>query len=460
MPLLRLCPALLLLLGTTTASAQVFHLSEETAGRTILTAIDVTGEGSFEFQPPAGQTDTTTHPVKLAAAYRYAERRLPAAGREALAYRALRVYRQAASRITVGSEQTLPRLREERAQIFVTAAGRGVTAYSPEGPLTAKEVELLACPADSLLLPALLPSGPVAVGQDWTPPGWVAARMAGVDEAFAVKLRCRLMAVAQGEAQVDFDGTVEGAVSGTNSKTAIEGTLSYNLAGNYIASAKMTQTEQRNVGGALSPGMSLTLTAGLRRMPAPAASVIGDDAALAVPRVLPVAWRELEYVAPWGATLIYDRDWDLYRQDEQALVLRLLDRGRMVAQVNVSPVEPAAGGAPVSVEKFREEIRTSLGDRVTNLGAADVLETSPGLTIDRVSVEGKVAEGNRLWRYYLLTASDGRQAACTVTVEPENLDELGRRDQELVRGLRFSPADPSTPLRANRTGSASGERGQ
>ena len=439
MPVQRLCPALLLILATATASAQVFDLSEEAAGRTFLTAIDVTGEGTFEFQPPAGQTATTTHPVKLAAAYRFAERRLPAAGREARAYRALRVYRQAASRITVGERQTIPQLREERAQIVVTA-GRGVTASSPDGPLTAKEIKVLASPADSLLLPALLPGGPVAVGQDWTPPDWVAAALAGVEEAFVVKLRCRLTAVDDGEAQIDLQGNVQGAIAGTTSETTLSGRLTYSLATRCISAAKLTQTEKRAVGGALSPRMSLALTAGLRRIPAPPAAVISDATAAAIPLPLPPAWQNLEYAASWGVTLVYDRDWELYQEDERTLVLRLLDRGRMIAQANLSPVEPPAGGGAVSVENFQAEIKASLGERVTGISAAQSVDAPDGRLISRLSVTGKVAEGDRLWRYYLLTAPDGRQAACTITVEPQNLEELAERDVALVRGLRFVPA--------------------
>ena len=94
---------------------------------------------------------------------------------------------------------------------------------------------------------------------------------------------------------------------------------------------------------------------------------------------------------------------------------------------------------------FQDDIRRSLGEQLTEITSAEEVKGHE-LSIYRVTARGKVKESDRVWRYYLVTAPDGRQAAFVVTVEPTDLGRLGDRDLDLVLSLKFDA--PSAPRAA------------
>lgn len=431
------------------AAAETFPLIEDAAsGRTFSVAADVTADGTFEFQSPEQGAKPVEHPVTMKAGFKFVERRLPPAGRDEAAFRTLRLYEQASSEIRVGGHVSSPALRKTRYKVVARATREGVSAYSPDGPLTANEIELIPFPGDSLILPALLPGRPVAVGESWEPPSWVAPALAGADLAIDHKLTCRLDAVRDGRATVTLDGKVQGASKGANSETTLSGQLTYDLKFGAITDAEITQKETRAI-GPLSPGMKLTLTSAVRRNVLPPDAGIADQVAEAVPLETSADSLRVEYAAPFGVSLAGDRDWQLFHQTGQLLILRLLDRGGLIAQCNLAPAPTVKPGERTPEPQFQEDIRRSLGEQLTEIVSAEEVKTPGDAAIYRVTAAGKVKETERVWRYYLVTAPDGRQAAFVFTVEPTNLRRLDDRDLKLVTSLRFlAPAEPRPAQRS------------
>ncbi|HEX6985652.1 MAG TPA: hypothetical protein VF170_09755 [Planctomycetaceae bacterium] len=448
MPILRSLTLLALgLAAAPLSAAETFSLREDpSAGATRSVVADVTGEGTFEFQPPEREAKPVTHPVTLKGSFRFAERRLPPAGRDEAAFRALRRFQEARSEIRVGGQTSVPRLRDERANVVARGTRKGVSSYSPDGPLTATEAELLPFPGDPLLLAALLPSREVTVGETWTPDAWVAPAMAGAEVSLNSKMTCRLESVRDGRATVRFDGEVEGATKGATSKTALSGTLGYDVAAAAVVAAELTHTEKRSI-GPLAPGMSLTLKSVVQRTPAPADAAIADAETAAVPLDPPAEALWIEHAAPFGVTLAAERDWQVFHQTGQLVILRLLDQGGLVAQCNVAPAPKVKPGERTPERQFQEDIRRSLGEQLSEITAAEEIQNGTGLAVYRVTATGKVRESDRLWRYYLVTAPDGRQAAFVFTIEPATLGRLGKRDLELVLSATFPPQSEPTPAR-------------
>ena len=77
----------------------------------------------------------------------------------------------------------------------MVAQGRreGILFYSPLGPLTAADLELLRAPGDTLCLRrAACPRSRSSVGDKWTPPAWVGQML--TDTEAASKVRANLHA--------------------------------------------------------------------------------------------------------------------------------------------------------------------------------------------------------------------------------------------------------------------------
>ena len=425
-------------LPTFVMAAETFSLEDGGASdATVARVVTVSGEGEFLFQAAEAEGEPTRHPVTVEASYQYLERRLPGVGPNAAAFRALRDYADATSRITVGGQTVERALREDRQEIVAWLTRAGLDVYSRNGPLTATEIELLPSPGDHLMLAALLPKGPVRVGQNWSPDDWTAAMLAGVEVAFEKKISCQLASVDESIARVTFTSEVEGAAKGTTITTKISGEFGFDLKEGRIVSATITHEEERGV-GPLSPGMNITLTATLVSQPVSQEYAISDDAVGKIGAAPPTADElAIEYSFPWGVSLICDRAWQLFHRSEGRVILRLLDQGGVLAQCNMIRAEKVAPGARTDERLFQQGIRDSLGEALSEIVSAEDLVVGDDKRIYRVTAVGGSESLPRQWVYYLVTAPDGRQVSFVFTIEPKNIEQLSGRDAELVKAVRF-----------------------
>ena len=144
-----------------TAAEQVALTEESPDGRVfrVSAVLNVSGK----VYPEAGPDKALN--LAADAKFIYDERRLAGTGREAQTLRSVRHYDQAFATIheqavgaKAGVEQhSRPALREALRLVVATGQSDGVEVFSPSGPLTVAEVQLLKYPGDSLASLSLLP---------------------------------------------------------------------------------------------------------------------------------------------------------------------------------------------------------------------------------------------------------------------------------------------------------------
>ena len=128
--------------GRMAAAAEQYRIAEP-ASQPGVESVELHFElsGAAEFAIEKGQS--LAHPIAAQATLKYRERRLPGAGRDAESLRALRHYDFLDAKIRVADHATSPQLADDR-RLFVAEGRReGILFYSPQGPLTALELELL-----------------------------------------------------------------------------------------------------------------------------------------------------------------------------------------------------------------------------------------------------------------------------------------------------------------------------
>ncbi len=139
--------------------------------------IRLKAEGLYRPTPPPGQeksretesAKSEAHkPVMLKVETRleFLERALKV-GENGTPLRSVRRVVRAGSAVNVDKRPMMSTLRPEVAILVAEARPEGVSMFSPGGPLTRAELELVQGPADPLALAALLPSGSVALGEKW-----------------------------------------------------------------------------------------------------------------------------------------------------------------------------------------------------------------------------------------------------------------------------------------------------
>jgi hypothetical protein len=395
--------------------------------------------------------------LKLAveARFEYAERRLAATGTEAAALRILRHYNLAKATIEAGDQTSISTLRKSQRLVVAHGQPEGIDLFSPSGPLTYGELELLRIPGDSLALLGLLPDAPVEEDESWKAADWALPLLTGIEAVEKGELTCRIESVSAAEVRIHFAGDVTGAAVGAASALHIDGEYSYDRRQKIIDRMEWTQTEKRAI-GAVSPGLDVVARSKLVRSIAERPLHLTDRDLTDLPLEPNEANRLLMFDAPaWNVRFYHDRHWHLFHQTSDLTLLRLLDKGGLIAQCNIKKVPDAAPGKHLSREQFQADIERALGNNFQEFVQSETLKLKDGLFVERVVAVGTVPRKNAKnepepapmqWIYYLVANPDGRQVSFVFSVDPGQIKELDSRDLSIVAGLEFlAPRAPPTP---------------
>lgn len=399
----------------------------------ITTKIDVSGT----FETPIGNNKTKSLAMKSTANFSYLERRLSGSGRDARAFRSIRYFRgEPGATTTVDDRVTASRLADHLRLVVAEGRREGFVLYTPNQLMRRADLDLLTMPADGLGLLALLPAKAVEVGDDWSVGTWVPQLLMGVEAVVKAEMKCKLMQVSGGVARVDVNGSIEGAVNGSATNITLAGYFLFNVADQHISSWRFEQNETRTV-GTVNPGMKVKAVVTGQRQQSNNYGPLNDTTIASIPLEPSAAQLQLLYVAPWKTRFIHDRDWHIFHQTKQVSIMRLLDRGALIAQLNLSPIESVAAGSHTAPEQFVSDISTSLGAQLKSIESKEPIRVNDDRFLYRVHAKGMVGKRGMNWIYFLCAAPSGRQVSMVFTLEDAALPHLKSRDSQLASTLTF-----------------------
>ena len=140
-------------------------------------------------------------------------------------------------------------------------------------------------------------------------------------------------------------------------------------------------------------------------------------------------------------SLIYDPRWRLIGgTEEDAVILRFIEEGQLLAQCNIIEVPPRPADKPLKLSEFNAEVQrmSSQNDTVKVTGISEK-KTHPGLTALRVQVDGVENEVPLRWIYYHVGAEDGRRLTFVFTLEKDVASRFSPYDLSLVNELVIRP---------------------
>ena len=431
------------------AAAERIELLEETSDSRIRIVDVELSVGGKVFPAPGPEKA-----LKLAveARFEYFERRLPKGGREAESLRAIRHYEQARASIQAGDQISNSSLRNSQRLVVAHGQLEGVELFSPSGPLTYNELELLHVPGDSLAVLGLLPDSAVELDESWKAPVWALPLVTGLEAVEKGDLTCRLESVKANVARIGFQGEIVGAAVGAVAEINVEGHLLYDRDHKLVSRIEVRQTEKRAI-GAVSPGLDVVARVAVSRQIAEQPTRLTEKDLTGLPVEPNAANRLLMLEAPaWNLRIYHDRRWHLFHQSSEVALLRLLDQGGFIAQCNIKKLPQAEPGQHVSEEQFQTDIRQTLGKNFQQIVQSEKLKLKDGLYVFRVVAVGSVdrlneknePESNPMqWIYYLVANSDGRQVSFVFSVDPQQAKDLENRDLSMVAGVEFLSPRPS-----------------
>lgn len=445
-------PAGLMLLAgmllTTPAAADPVTLAQPaTDQRAFQARVDVQTTGHVYTSRTGGKSER--HTMNAAAQFEFIERRLPPGGRDAQALRAVRDFQSARMETVVSDRRTSTELAPRERLIVANGEREGVSVYSPTTLLSRDTLDLLEMPADPLVLTALLPTGEVETGAEWTPAEWVTQMFATVEAVEAIQAKCRLDSLEGNKAVISVACRVRGQRLGANTDVDISGTITFDTGAKAISAAALTYGVKSTI-GTVTPGLDARTEVRLTRRASATPGRLAEQVLDAIPVTAPTAAQRLVFEAePWRIRLSHGRGWHVFQAvlegSPQVVILRQIDRGSLVCQCNVAKLPSAAAGQHAPKEQFDHDIERSLGSRFKQFLSRDTIPSENGRMIYRVEVEGESeVTGSKgsvqipmNWIYYLVADPSGRQMSFVFAVEPSLRGQLAEEDIEMVQGVQF-----------------------
>jgi hypothetical protein len=385
------------------------------------------------------QGETVSFPHEAQARHVYVERVMHVAdGADGAIDKTARHYQKAEATITFNKQTSRRTLRAERASMVAQRSKDELLVYSPRGSLSREEKELTEH-FDTLAVPGLVPNKAVKVGESWrlaTPAVMALCDLVGLTDH---DLTCKLEHIKGDVATVSIAGTVSGIAQGAQVKLLVDAHYEFDRKDQRVVAVLWRQSEQRQQ-GPISPAMSADVSIELKRTPI-AEPVELNEVALVPAQAEPAAdVLNLHYRDGKGRyELQHDRAWHVVSPESSAqLVLRLMDRGDFIAQATISPWKHADPKAVVSLEQFYELMKTTPGWQEEEILEKTELKQPRGHARYRVTASGILNEAKAVQSFYLVVSPEGEQLIVSFAIVPAQVQKLGARDLELVRGIGFA----------------------
>ena len=418
-------------------------------------SLEVGGETLF-----TEEGKTKREKMSVACKLEYFEKTLatPADG----AWRAIRDYQKVTADVKVGDGQFKPTLNPEHHLIAVEATPSSALLFSPQGRLTRDELDAIDIQASSLLLDRLLPDKPVSVGDRWEHSPDTMAAILGLDEIAKTTVTSELKEVNDTVARFEFSGNIEGAIYGVSTKIEVKGRYRFDLHSKRVDWIGLLTKEVRS-NSFVADGVDVVSKVAVLLTPAQEPATLADAVLKKLTLKSSPELTSLTFEVPSGQWQCpYDRRWYIHHQRPKidVAVLRMVDRGTLTGQCNVSSLPQRKREDLVSLEDYQKDVRKALGKSFGEFVEAKQSINDANCRVYRVVVEGTDAEIPMRWVYYLIADPQGRQVAMTFAVERKLVEQFAEADKAMVQSLRFSDiAGKTNDQKATANSEISGKKG-
>jgi len=352
--------------------------------------------------------------------------------------RGLRYYLDGSSQLKVGRTDFEYTLRDTSRLVGIGSSEQDEDLYSLSGPLLRDELELLTGSVNTLALSELLPNSEKRLNDSWKVPESVLARLLQFDVVHQSDIQGTLKAIESEIGLLYFQGSLQASVGGVATEVDFKAKANFDRQRQFVRWIHLAYKENRSIGHA-EPGYEATLQMKVALAPQDKSPHLSDAA------LKQVAWEnepitDLDFQptkAPFR--MLIGRHWRVVTDDPQSVIVRLVDRGDLIAQGDISIVPDAPAGKMLPLEEFQQEVENALGDNFEQFAEASQSTSSNGLRMLRVVAVGVTNELSIQWNYYHLSNTQGQQAVMVFTCESELVDRVADQDRNIANSFQFKP---------------------
>ncbi len=377
-------------------------------------------------------------PMAAKGELRYREKFLPSS-RERAGIQSVRQYDLADAQIRIQDSQIDQALRAER-RLIACRITDSVELTSLSGPLSREELELIDTAGNSACLDMLLPGKSVALGGNWNLADDAVARLLGLDAVGQQNVVGTLKKVEDGQAIIDLTGSVSGAVGGVSTELEVEGKVNFDLTVRSVSWLALQYQEKRAIGHA-QPGYDATIRVRVEAKPIDNAPELAEPSLAGLLANDRTGQSLLEFKAEKaGIAFLYDRRWSVMVDRFDTIILRLIDRGDLIAQCNITRLPALEKGKQLALAEFQRDVEQTLRENKAQIVDAAQSPNDDGLRVLRIVVSGTASELPIQWVYYHVSDAAGQRASLVFTMEAKLVERFAQIDQELVENLELSPS--------------------
>jgi hypothetical protein len=388
--------------------------------------------GTLSLPPEKAQGTSKKLDVTGNSAIEYDERILET-GKDGPAHKSIRVYRRIDFQRKVGDQPQESTIRPAVRRLVILRQKEAKAPFSPDGPLTWNEIDLVRTDVFTPILAGLLPDKPVRPGERWAATAAAIRELTDMERIDEGQVECSLAEIStlakRRHARIDFAGTVRGLNEDGPNRQKLEGAFYFDLESNHLSylSLKGISSLLNKEGKALgSVEGRFVLTRQIQR-PLPDLS----DEALRRVTLEPNAENTLLLYenAELGVRFLYPRRWRVAGVHGRQVALDEANGSGLL--LTLEPRERVPTGA-----QFLAESRDWLDKqraRILRIDQPKRLETSPG-ELEQFALEVEVKGEKALMDYYVMQQRLGG-ATVAARLLPADLAALRKETEKIVRSV-------------------------
>jgi hypothetical protein len=349
----------------------------------------------------------------------------------------LRYFHEAKVENTVANSGGSLQLNDELKQVVARYRENELQLYSPSGPLSPAEIDLLKMPCNTLAIHELLPVKPVQLTEKWTVPASSLQRLLSLDAIHKSDFTAFAKTHQGSRVDIEFRGAIEATANSVPTAIQVEGNLQVDLASSTIPWVAMVLKEKREISQS-EPGFDITARIRLVRQPQDDAKFTSDLNVTTIDEAKLSGLLMQRIESTRGRySMLADRNWKVIHDNGQTAILRMIENDRVISQCNIHQVAKLDAGQQITLEAFQEEVRKSLDKNFASFATSEERLSEVGLRVLQVTAVGQTSELPVQWIFYHLSDDSGRRLSMVFTVGGELADKLAGTDAQMASSLRF-----------------------
>ena len=377
-----------------------------------------------------------TAPVKSKATQDYLE---TIAYRENQPVGAARQYIIAKSDNWVAGKVISHSLRSEVSNTRVVLKDGTWEQYSDEQPLQRREVELLRSPINTLALEKLLSAEPARTDSQWAISADDAKDLFNLDAVHNCTLTAKIVGVEKSTAKVEIEGTLQATANAVPTEIEVRGNA-HVIMGSQCAMVSwvgMSIKESREI-SENQPGFTVTARLQLVRQELKGKLETTYDELLKIAEQTDSGKWLVRLDSRANFTTLTGRNWVTYLDSIEDVVLRCVEKNKIIAQCNVAPLPKMEAGTQLTLEGMQQDMRDTLGKSFGEFLESSERLSGSKLRLLRCEAAGMQEDVAIRWVYAHLSDDSGRRLLIVFTYAAEFAENFTGNDLQILDTLEFT----------------------